>query len=69
MSVTEFRRYPFKVGEKIYICDGPRKGDWEVIRVDENKVGLRCPVTGVEVNWARFCYFVSEKDHEVSAGK
>jgi len=64
MKVTEFKQYPFVVGEKIFIKDGPRKGDWEVISVGEKKVGLRCPVTGTEVNWARFCYQVSEGERE-----
>ena len=54
--ITEFRRYPFRVNEKITIADGPRKGDWEVVGVDEKQVRLRCPVSGVEVRWARFCY-------------
>jgi len=62
MSVIRFRPYPFQKGQKIHITDGPRKGDWEVISIDEKKVTLRCPVTGFEANWARFCYFVEEKD-------
>jgi hypothetical protein len=64
MRVKEFTSYPFEVGEKIHITDGSRKGDWEVISVDEKKVGLRCPVTGFEANWTRFCYFVAEQDRE-----
>lgn len=43
------------------ITDGPRKGDWEVIEVDEKKVKLRCPVSGFVAHWDRFCYFVEEK--------
>jgi len=62
MSIIRFTPYPFQVGQKIHICEGSRKGDWEVISVDEKKVGLRCPVTGFEAHWARFCYFVEEKD-------
>ena len=62
MSIIRFTPYPFQVGQKIHISEGPRKGDWEVISVDEKKVGLRCPVTGFEAHWARFCYFVEEKD-------
>ncbi len=30
-----FRSYPFRVGEKIHIEDGPRRGDWEVVGVSE----------------------------------
>jgi len=55
--VTEFKPYEFKVGEKIRIEGGPRGGDWEVIGLSDKKVKLRCPVSGVEVEWARFCYF------------
>jgi len=64
MSITVFTPYPFRIGMKINISEGPRKGDWEVISVDEKKVGLRCPVTGFEASWARFCYFVEEKEKD-----
>lgn len=55
-----FRRYPLKAGQKIFIQDGPRKGDWTVVKVDEKKVGLKCPVKGTEVSWNRFCYSIEE---------
>lgn len=61
-KVVLFRPYPFEVGQRIRIDGGPRGGDWEVIGVSERKVELRCPVTLKEVNWDRFCYFISEKD-------
>ena len=60
-EVTVFRYYPFRVGEKIHIEDGPRKGDWEVVSVDDRKVLLRCPVTKKEFKWDRFCFFVEKK--------
>ncbi len=69
VTVQKFTQYPFHVGQKIHITDGPRKGDWEVTSVDEKKVGLRCPVTGFEANWARFCYFVTEQDREWPEGE
>jgi len=69
MRIVEFTRYPFEVGERIHISDGPRKGDWEVISVDEKKVGLRCPVTGFEANWARFCYCVAKQNREWPEGE
>ena len=62
--VIFFTPYPFEPGQKIHISDGPRKGDWLVTAVDEKKVGLRCPVSGVEVCWDRFCYFSREKEAE-----
>jgi hypothetical protein len=55
--VTTFRRYPLEDGQKIRILDGPRGGDWLVIGVDERKMRLRCPVSGKEVEWDRFCTF------------
>ena len=58
VPVQVFRQYPFVAGERIHIEDGPRKGDWEVIEVDDKKVTLRCPISGVQVRWARFCYFL-----------
>jgi hypothetical protein len=59
-TVTIFRSYPFQVGQKIYIEDGPRRGDWEVASLSDRKVKLRCPMSLREVEWDRFCYFVEE---------
>ncbi len=60
-KIVFFRRYPFRIGQRLHIEDGPRRGDWEVISISENKVGLRCPVTGTRVEWDRFCYLVDER--------
>ena len=60
-TVTVFSQYPFTVGQKINISDGPRRGDWEVIGVTDNKVKLRCPVSFREFDWDRFCYVVQEQ--------
>lgn len=62
IQATLFTPYPFEVGQKINITQGPRKGDWEVIGVSEAKVRLRCPVSGREFEWARFCYFADEAE-------
>ena len=56
-DVVVFRTYPFEVGVKIHIADGPRRGDWEVVGVTERTVTLRCPVSLREFEWDRFCYF------------
>lgn len=56
-EVLVFRPYPFQVGQKLRIDGGPRGGDWEVAGVSDRKVRLRCPVSGREVEWDRFCYF------------
>lgn len=61
-DVTVFSPYPFKIGEKIYIDGGRRKGDWKVVGLADHKVTLKCPVSLREFEFNRFCYFVkSEK--------
>lgn len=54
-TVTTFRRAALTPGQKIRILDGPRGGDWLVVGVDDRKMHLRCPVSGKEVEWDRFC--------------
>jgi len=43
-KVLIFRPYPFQVGQKIFIESGPRRGDWEVLALGDQKVRLRCPI-------------------------
>ncbi|MEW6429179.1 MAG: hypothetical protein AB1568_14210 [Thermodesulfobacteriota bacterium] len=62
--VAVFTPYPFRPGEKIRITAGPRRGDWEVFEVSDRKVGLRCPISGREFTWDRFCYLLEEKNIE-----
>lgn len=59
--VLVFRPFPFEVGQKINIEGGPRNGDWLVVAMKERKVTLRCPISGREFEWDRFCYFVEER--------
>lgn len=59
-TVTLFRPYPFKIGQKIFIEAGPRHGDWEVVGVSKRKVKLRCPISQREFEWNRFCYFTED---------
>ncbi len=66
--VTFFEPYPFAVGQKINIKAGPRKGDWEVVAVDDKTVTLRCPFSGKQFTWRRFCYLVEEKDQALWPG-
>ena len=56
-DVTVFSPYPFKVGQKIYIDEGHRKGDWEIVAMDDRKVKLKCPVSlrEFELNPLRLC--------------
>jgi hypothetical protein len=60
-KVTLFKSYPFTVGQQIYIEDGPRRGDWQVVAVSERKVKLRCPISHREFDWDRFCYYTEER--------
>jgi hypothetical protein len=62
-TVLIFKPYPFEVGEKIYIEEGPRRGDWEVIGVTERKLKLRCPISQREFEWDRFCYFAGKDEN------
>ena len=61
-KVVFFKRYQFEVGQRIHIEDGPRKGDWEVVGLDDKKVKLQCPVSGFKAEWDRFCYLVGERN-------
>jgi len=63
-NVTVFTPYPFILGEKIHISQGPRHGDWTVAGLDDKKVTLQCPVSGKEVSWDRFCYMLETKEQE-----
>ncbi|MFP4056471.1 MAG: hypothetical protein ACLF0G_06355 [Candidatus Brocadiia bacterium] len=62
--VVLFEPYPFAPGTKMRITAGPRQGDWEVVAADAKTVSLRCPVSGREVTWKRFCYRVGEEERE-----
>lgn len=64
-DVAIFKRFPFKVGQKIRILDGKRQGDWEVINSSETKVTLRCPISGRQFEWDPFCYLVEERHNEI----
>ena len=63
-QIAFFRSYPFEVGQKINIEDGPRKGDWEILDYDGNKLTLRCPVSNIKISCTQFCYFVDEAVQE-----
>jgi hypothetical protein len=60
-DVAVFKPYPFSVGQKIRIEGSRRAGDWEVAAIGEHKVRLRCPISGKEFEWNRFCYLVAEE--------
>lgn len=60
-DVTVFKPYDFRVGQKIFIESGPRKGDWEVVAVTDRNVKLRCPFSKREFDWNRFCYVIEER--------
>jgi hypothetical protein len=64
-NVTVFAPYPFTVGQKIRIEGGKRNGDWEVVGISDAKVTLRCPVSGRQFEWDRFCYFVEDRQTEI----
>jgi hypothetical protein len=43
-EIKKFRRTPLKVGERIWLEDGPDPGEWEVMAVEDDKITLRCPI-------------------------
>jgi hypothetical protein len=63
-NVTVFTPYPFTIGEKIHISQGPRHGDWIVAGFDDKTLTLRCPVSGKEFRWERFCHRVETREQE-----
>lgn len=63
-QIIIFQQYKFEQGQKIHIADGKRHGDWLVVGVDDKKVTLRCPVSGREFSWDRFCYQVASRKQQ-----
>jgi hypothetical protein len=63
-QVTVFNPFPFVIGQRIQIAAGPRGGDWQVIGLSDAKVRLRCPISGGEVEWDRFCYLAETREQE-----
>lgn len=61
-KVLVFRPYSFQTGQRMHIEGGSRRGDWEVVGVDERKVKLRCPISQREFEWDHFCYYVEEQN-------
>ena len=59
-TVLILRPYPVRVGQKITIVAGPRRGDWEIIGVGDRKLRLRCPISHRELDSDWFCYVVTE---------
>lgn len=60
-DVCVFKPYPFKIGQKIRIEESRRKGDWEVVAINEHTITLRCPISKKEFTWNTFCYFTEER--------
>jgi len=63
-QIVFFTPYPFAVGQKIRITAGPRRGDWEVVDLSEQKVTLRCPVSQRQFTWDRFCYLSETRENQ-----
>jgi hypothetical protein len=63
-TVTIFKPYSFRKGQKIRIVGGKRKGDWEVVGMTDRTVKLRCPISERIFEWHRFCYMTEERENE-----
>jgi hypothetical protein len=59
-TVLILHPYPVRVGQKITIAAGSRRGDWEIIGVGDRKLRLRCPISHKELDSDWFCYVVTE---------
>jgi hypothetical protein len=64
MKVTVFKPCPLKPGQKIRIEGSALKGDWEIIKVSDFKITIRCPITGKELTKDRFFMFSQEKEQD-----
>ncbi len=62
-TVHFFKAFPFQSGQKIHIVDGPRRGDWLVLEVDDTHVTLQCPISKKQYRWPLFCYYTETKEH------
>lgn len=62
-TVHFFKVYHFQAGQKIHIMDGPRRGDWLVVEVDDTHVTLRCPISHKQFRWPLFCYYTETKEN------
>ena len=67
-TITVFKPYLFKKGQKIRIDGSKRNGDWEVVNITDRKVTLRCPVSMRQFEWDLFCYYVEDDDNAVWPG-
>lgn len=63
-NVTFFKSCSLKEGQKIRLEDSPLKGDWEIVKISEYKVTLRCPVSKKELVKDRFFFFTKEKQDQ-----
>jgi hypothetical protein len=54
------RPYPVRVGQKITIQAGPRRGDWEIIGVGDGKLRRCGPISHQELDCDWFCSVVTE---------
>ena len=60
-QVTVFKPFDFTLGQKIRIDGGKRRGDWEVVGIEEKTITLRSPISNKEFTWNKFCYEVNQE--------
>lgn len=64
-TVHFFKTFPFQIGQKIHIEDGPRHGDWLVVDVEATHITLQCPISKKQYRWPLFCYYAKTKENVV----
>jgi hypothetical protein len=63
-EVTFFKPYPLKEGQKIRLDGSPLKGDWEIVKITDFKVTLKCPISKKELVKDRFFFFTHKKEDQ-----
>ena len=63
-EVAFFKSFPLKEGQKIRLEDSHLKGDWEIAKITDYKVTLRCPLSKKELVKDRFFFFVETKQDQ-----
>ena len=59
-TVLVLHPYSVRVGQKLTIEAGPRRGDREIIGVGDQWLRLRCPISHQELDCDWFCYVMTE---------
>lgn len=54
-----FKKYPFAVGQRIIRQRGDKMEDWDVIKVTDDEVTVKCPFHGDVLTWKRKAFWTT----------